>query len=329
MNSDFSISRRRALTLSLAVGATAAIPRAFAQAAGPTRIVIGVPPGGGLDTTARLLADQLTVTIGTTLVDNRPGAALRLALDFVKQAQPDGKVLLYGPEAPLNLYPHVYRALSYDWRRDFVPVASACLFDFALGVPASSPASTIAQYIDAVKSDPARLGNYAVPGAGTAPHFAGGAFSAAARLDLKAIPYKGSAPAVQDLIGGHVPACFTVTGEFLPHRQAGKLKVLATTGRTRSPFLPDVPTFTELGFADMALEETFGFFAPARTPEPIVNQLNALVNAALQKPEITRRLAALGYQPFALTPQTFAARLESGYAKWAPLVKRTGFTPDE
>jgi len=281
-----------------------------------------------MDASARLLAEYTREALGTVVVENRPGGALRLAIDFVKRAEPDGTTLLFSPTSPFTIYPHIYKKLAYDLS-DFVPVSTFCSFDFALGVPGNSPINSVADYIAAVKRDPQKSGFYAVPAAGASPHFAGAQFARAAGIETRHVPYKGSAPAMQDLIGGHVPAAFNLTGEFLQYVPDKKVKVLATTGARRSPFAPDVPTFTELGFKDMVLGEWFGMFAPAMTPASVVEKINAAVRDTLRKAEVTARLTTLGYTPLHLSAAEMKQRLVADLNAWGPVVKSTGFTVEE
>lgn len=292
-------------------------------------MVVPVPPGGGMDSTARLAAEQLRPALGPVIVDNRPGAALRIALNLVKAAAPDGNTLLFTAVSPFTIYPFVYAKLGYRVEGDLLPVAPVVSYEFAIAVPGSSPIRTLAEYIAAAKKDPQVYGLYAVPAAGSAAHFAGAALAVAAGVPLKHVPYKGSAPAMQDLIGGHVPACMNVLGEFLPYRGTGKVRVLATTGAQRSAFMPDVPTLKELGFKNVVANEQFGIFAPSGTSPALIERLNAAVAAATQKPDVLKRLADLGYEPVQSSPAAFAASLREARDFWGPIVKSTGFTLDE
>lgn len=322
------IDRRTFVQMSALAG-LGALGTAQAQSGRVTKLMVPVPAGGGMDACARLLAEHTKEALGTIVVDNRPGGALRIAIDIVKRAEPDGATLLFAPASPFTIYPHIYKKLSYDVRTDFIPVSPFCLFDFALGVPGNSPISSVAEYIAAVKMNPEQFGMYAVPAAGAAPHFVGVQFARVADIQTKHIPYKGSAPAMTDLIGGHVPAAFNVTGEFVQYVADKKVKVLATTGAKRSHLLPAVPTFTELGFKDMELAEWFGVFAPAKTPMTVVNTINGAVAKALAKPDVVARLATLGYAPFHLTSSQLMDRVLSETRLWEPIVKSAGFSLDE
>ena len=324
-----AFTRRRALLLSFATATLGGLPTARAQTARTTRLLVPVPPGGGMDSCARLFGEQMRDALGTVVVENRPGAALRLAIDAARRAEPDGATLLFAPASPFTIYPHIYKKLAYDVRTDFIAVTPFCHFDFALGVPGTSPINTLAEYVDAVRRAPDKNGFFAVPAAGAAPHFVGAQFARVAGLKLEHIPYKGSAPAMQDLIGGAVPAAFNLTGEYVPYLPTRRVKVLATTGARRSPFMPEVPTFTELGYKDMELGEWFGVFAPAKTPPSVIEQINAATAAALRKPEVTTRLSALGYSPLHLSSGELGARVLQELAAWGPIVKSTGFSLEE
>lgn len=321
-------ARRRALLRLASLGALLSLPLSV-RAQRPNVLVVPVPPGGGMDATARLLADLMRSSVGVVLVENKPGAALRIGLQAVRSASADGSTLLYTSISPFTIYPFVYKKPGYDAERDLVPVAPVVSYEFALAVPGNSTVSSLSEYIQTVRSDPAKAGMYAVPGAGTSVHFTGAALARATGVDLQHIPYKGSAPAMQDLIGGNVPACINVLGEFLPYRANGKIKVLATTGARRSPFMPDVPTFAELGFQGMVLNEQFGVFAPAKTPESSVSKLSAAILVAVKQPEFIRRVGELGYTTLPMSPQEFSAKLQADRSAWEPIVRTTGFSLED
>lgn len=322
-------SRRGVLQILAATVAGSACGLTLAQSDKPITLIVPVPPGGGMDNTARLIAEQLRPTFGTIIVDNRPGAALRIALNLVKRAAPDGHTFLFTSISPFTIYPFVYTKLDYKVEGDLLPLAPVVSYEFAIAVPGNSPIKTLAEYIAAAKKDPEAYGLYAVPAAGAAPHFAGAAIGTAAGVPLKHVPYKGSAPAMQDLIGGHVPACVNVLGEFLPYRESGKVRVLATTGAKRSEFMPDVPTLVELGFKGLIASEQFGLFAPAGTSPELMAKFNAAIAVAMRKPDVRKRLADLGYSPALASPSEFAADLRSAREFWKPIVKSTNFTFDE
>lgn len=320
----FRLPRRTLLGLSAAISLLGA-GFAQAQSSGNTHLVVPVPPGGGMDVTARIIADHIGKELGPVIVENKPGAALRLAIDHVKRAQADGRTLLFSPTSPFTIYPHIYQTLAYNANTDFIPVAPVVSFDFALGVPGNSPINSVAEYIAAVKKNPAEFGMYAVPAAGAAPHFAGAQFARVAGIEATHVPYKGSAPAMQDLIGGHIPAIFNLTGEFVQYLDDKRVKVLATTGAERSPFTPNVPTFKELGYDNMVLNEWFGIFAPVGTPAATVERVNALVVRAVSDPQVQNRFKTMGYTPFHLPSADTLRQFEADQKLWQPVVQASGF----
>jgi tripartite-type tricarboxylate transporter receptor subunit TctC len=184
---------------------------------------------------------------------------------------------------------------------------------------------TVADFVQWSKAN-AQQDSYGSPGEGTMAHFAGVMFARAAGIQLSHVPYKGGAPAIQDLIGGQIPASINVLSEALPHAKSGKLRVLATTGATRSPFLPEAPTLKEAGFKDFEVEEYFGMFVPSKTPPEIVEKLAAAIREALKAPDVQERLAQLAFQPAGTTPANFAEIVKADLEKWGPIVKSTGFS---
>lgn len=319
--------RRPLLAASLAAGLAG---QAAAQGGRVTRIIVPVPAGGGMDACARLFAEYAPrEALPQAIVENRPGGALRLAIEFVQRAEADGRTLLFAPASVFTIYPHIYRRLTYDLDRDFAPISTFCAFDLALGVPASAPVSTLAEFLAWVRREGGRAATFAVPAAGSAAHFAGARLARLAGVPLEHVPYRGSAPAMQDLLAGAVPAAFNVSGEFVAHRAAGRVKVLATTGAQRSPFYPDVPTFAESGFPDLVVGEWFGLFAPAATPAAVVAGLNAAVVASLARAEVQERLRALAYAPLHMAPEAFARRIRAERDGWAETVRATGFVVEE
>lgn len=320
------IPRRSLLGAALA----AAAGPAAAQGARVTRIIVPVPAGGGMDACARLFAEYAPrEALPQAIVENRPGGALRLAIEFVQRAEPDGRTLLFAPASVFTIYPHIYRRLTYDLDRDFAPISPFCEFELALGVPASAPVSTVAEYLAWVQREGGRAATFAVPAAGSAAHFVGARLAQLTGVPLEHVPYRGAAPALQDLLAGAVPAAFTVAGELVTHRAAGRVKVLATTGAQRSPFYPDVPTFAESGFPDLVVGEWFGLFAPIATPAATVAEVNRAVAAALGRAEVQERLRALAYLPLHLAPDAFARRIRAERDGWAGTVRATGFVVEE
>lgn len=282
-----------------------------------------------MDLIARLLAEGLREEMGGAMVvENKPGAATRLGIYAVRGAPGDGRTLLISAVSPFTIYPFVYKNLGFDPDWDVVPITPVASFDFGLAVSATSPITSVKEFIDAVKKDPL-LGIYGVPGAGTASHFTGAALSAAAGVELKHAAYKGAAPLIQDLIGGHIHSCVNVLPEFLPYIKSRKVRILATTGASRSPIALDVPTFTELGFKGMVLDQQFAIFAPSATSPATAARLSTAIQSAMKKPEIEKRLVELGFTPLYLSPTEFAIKVKADRQTWGRLVTSTGFTADK
>jgi tripartite-type tricarboxylate transporter receptor subunit TctC len=321
-------TRRHFLATSLAAPVLLAARRTFAQDAGSgtLRIIVGFPPGGGTDVIARIVADKLHVPFAAAvIVENKPGAAARASVDFVKNAEPDGRTLLFTPDFPITVYPHSFRSLSYDPLRDLVPVASAAKSMLAYSVGPEVPASvtSLAAFVDWCKANPARA-VYATTAAGGTPHFVGMMLANAAGIAMTPVHYRGGAPAIQDLIGGHVPASVNPISEALPFARAGTIRMLAVTGASRSPFLPEIPTMREQGY-DVVVEGWLGTFAPARTPAAIVRALGDAIGEAMRAPDMAANLAKFGNVPAFVPPEPFAATVRADIARWGPVVKASGF----
>ena len=292
----------------------------------PVHIIVGFPAGGGTDVIARILAERLRVPFASAvIVENKPGAAARASVDFVKNAEPDGGTLLFTPDFPITVYPHSFRTLSYDPLRDLVPVApgakSMLCYNIGPAVPAS--VTSLAGFVQWCKDNPASA-SYATTAAGGTPHFVGMMFATAAGLAMTPVHYRGGAPALQDLLGGHVPAGVNPISEAMPHAKTGALRMLAVTGSKRSRFLPDVPTMREQGF-DVVIDSWLGAFAPARTPAETVRVLGAAINEVARSPDYAESLAKFGNEPALQTPEEFAATVRADIARWGPVVKASGF----
>jgi tripartite-type tricarboxylate transporter receptor subunit TctC len=293
------------------------------------RTVIGFAPGGSSDVVARLLAERLRGGYAPqVVVDNRPGAGGRLAVEAVKGSPPDGTAWLQTPTSVMTIYPHVYtRTLRYDGLTDFVPVSPVCGFPFGFAVAASHPAKTLAEFVSWSKARGTT--EWASPAPGSMPHFLGVQFGQLAGLALNHIPYRGGAPMLQDLIAGNIQAALGVLGEQTPLLAGGQLRILAVTAPTRLPRLPDVPSFAELGYPAITAEEQFGAFLPAGTPAPLVGALHRGLAAALATAEVREALMRLEYEPQSMEPAAFAARLRAERDHWGPIVAASGFKPEE
>lgn len=317
--------RRNCLEGGLAAVASLAWPSVRAQGAGrTTRVIVGFPPGGAIDVVARLVAEQLAPRLGTVVVENRTGAGGRLACEAVKAAEPDGATLLFAPAAILALYPHVHRALRFDPLADFVPLAGFAQYAFCLAAGPGSQAKTLAEFVAAAKARPGAVG-YATPGLGTPQHFIGAGLGKQAGAELLHVPYKGGGEAMKDFLGGQVPAIVTVAQLMLPQHQAGKARILATTGAAREPALPDVPTFREAGFAELTLADWFVLLAPTRTPAATVAALQEATRATRDDTAFAAGLARLNYRAMPDAAATLPARLKAENQAWGKLVAAANF----
>jgi tripartite-type tricarboxylate transporter receptor subunit TctC len=304
----------------------ACLPLAQAQDQ-PIRIIYPFAAGGSGDGLARLVGEKMRAALNrTVIIENRTGAAGRPGVAAVKNATPDGATLLITPIAPMAVYQHAFRKLEYDPINDFAPVSQIATFDFAIAVGSQVPVKSLKELIAWVKADPARA-SFGTPGAGTLPHFFGGLFGRAAGLELRHVPYKGSAATLTDLTAGHLPMVITTISDFVEMHKAGRIRILATSGAARSPFVPEVPTFRESGF-DIQGTSWYGAFAPAKTPREIVDRYAKIMAAAVRMDDVRSRFLAWGLQPTGTTAEEFAAIQKADSARWAPAVKASGFSAD-
>jgi len=325
--------RRRfmvASALGLAGAATGFPLRAFSQQATRlARIVVGFPAGGSNDVIARHLADRLRGPYApTVIVENKVGAQGRIAVDTVKGAEADGSVILQTPGTILTAYPHVFRKLSYDALRDLTPVTAVCTFDLALVVGPALPVTTLTEFVEWCTANPKKAA-FGSPAAGASPHFVGVMFARAAGIELLHVGYKGAAPAVQDLLGGQIPAYVGTLGDVIALHRAGKVRVLGTSGAKRSRFVPEVPSFAEAGFPSAVAQDWYGILLPAKAPGEVVSRLNRSILAALEDPSMQEALARLNVDPAGSSPEAFAERIRSEQESWGPIVKASGFSLDQ
>jgi tripartite-type tricarboxylate transporter receptor subunit TctC len=321
-------TRRHLLAGAAGAFGLAALPgRVRAQTLETARILVGFPPGGTVDAVARRVADKLRGTYAkNVIVENKAGAGGRLAVEELKRSAPDGTTLLVTPAAMITLYPHLYTKLGYGID-DVAPVSTVAQIVFAFGVGPAVPDSVknLKDYLAWAKANPDKA-SYGSPGAGSPPHMEGALLSKESGVELRHVPYRGSGPGIQDLLGGQVPAFSSPIGDYLPHR--GKLRVLATSGPSRSRFAPEVPTYTEQGFRALEQVEWYGMFLPAKTPADIVQRAASALHQGMAGPEMAEALAAFGLEVKVNTPAELAKAVKDENAAWGPIVKRVGFTPE-
>ena len=317
--------KRREFT---ALAAASLTPLAHAQADKTLRVMVGFPPGGSIDVVARVLADKMKDELKANIVvENRAGAGGRLAADLLKSAPADGSVVMITPVVVPVLAPLVFSKLNYNPATDFAPVGHVCNFNFALSIPASLPAKTVAEFVAWLKANPQRA-NFGSPAAGSLPHFFGEILSREAKADMVHVPFAGGAALMTALVGGQVSAGIDVVLEALEAHRAGKVRILATSGERRSAVLPDVPTFKESGYPGIVASGWFAMYAPARAPAASIDAINRALNKALAHPEVLERFGKLALEAGGGSPADLRALEQASTARWAPVVKATGFRAD-
>jgi tripartite-type tricarboxylate transporter receptor subunit TctC len=330
-----AIRRRQLINAAGAAALVALAPLARAQTPPQTprvehlRVLVGFPPGGPTDANARLVAERLRGSHArTVVVENRAGAAGRLAVDELRRSPADGSTLLLAPSSSIVLHPHVLRPLS-DRPVEVAPVSLATRFEQGLAVGPAVPVAVrdLRSYLDWARAHPAQA-SYGSAGNGTATHFMGALLAHDSGVELRHVPFRGTAPGLQDLLGGHVPAFSSPVGDFLPHLREGRLRLLATSGPVRSRFAPEVPTFAEQGFAGIVILGWFGFFMPAGTAAAVTDAAAQAIRQALGQAGVVEALAQQGLTVAPSTPAELAATVRDEHAAWGRIVARVGFTPE-
>lgn len=319
-------NRRRpflqALAAASAMAALSVLPgAALAQAypAKPIKVVVPYAPGGATDILGRMVAAKLQESWGqTVVVENKPGASGVLGNDLVAKAAPDGYTVLLGITAIVQSA--TLMKLPYDPYKDLIPVTQLAVSTSLLTVPANTPVKTLGEYVALVKSQPGKHG-YGSFGNGTSAHIQGELFKSQTGVDMAHVPYKGSAPMLNDLLGGQLSAAFLDVGSSRGQLKAGSIKALAATGTERLKMLPDVPTFAELGLKNFEPRGWFGYFLPAGTPPAVVNKLGAELARIIRSPEVSAKIDELGLLPSGNTPEQFAAIVKGDGAIYAKLIK--------
>ena len=289
----------------------------------PIRVIVPTSPGGGVDIVARAIGARLTESWGhSVVIDNRAGAAGTIGADAAARATPDGHTLMICTNAVLTIHPHLYPRLSYDTLRDFAPITIASSSPFLLVVHPSVQARSVRELVALAKSRPGQL-NYSSSGTGSVTHLAGVLFNSVAGVETVHIPYKGSSPAITDLLAGQIQMRFSATLPVLQFIRAGKLRPIAITTAKRSAQWPDLPTVAET-LPGYTAEIWYGVVAPAKTPAAIVNKLNAEIVRELQSPPVREKLETDGSDVVANTPREFAAVMRAEHARWGKVIKEAG-----
>jgi tripartite-type tricarboxylate transporter receptor subunit TctC len=306
-----------------------ALAASLAQAQGseaPLRIVVGYAPGGSTDRVARIVGDKLQAKLGTTvIVENKTGAGGRLAAQQVKAAPAGQNVLMVGNPAVMVVAPLVFKDNGYDAERDFVPVSHVNDYEFGLAVSTAVPVRELSHLLAWLRANPEKA-NFGVPATGSLPHFFALMTGDKAGVKAQVVGYRGSGPLVSDLLGGQVPVAFDTFETLLPQHDAGKLRVLASSGAKRSPFAPNVPTFREAGL-DLVATGWNAFFAPASMPPERVARYAAAIRDVMRDPDTQRRFADAKMTPVVSTQAETAAMLKKYRAQWGPVVQKSGYQP--
>lgn len=291
-------------------------------------IVVPYPPGGTSDIVPRLVAPKMSEALGVpVIIDNRGGANGSIGASFVAKSKPDGYTIVMTPTGVLSINQFIYKKMTYNPETDLVPIINTSRAPNLLVVNPKVPAKNLAELIALAKAKPDSL-SYASQGNGSTGHMCGELLNMVAGIQIPHIPYKGSAPAIQDVVAGQVPLMCENFSNAIPHVRGNRLRALAVTSKTRSAQAPEIPTAQEAGLKDFEAGVWYGFAAPAGTPKPIINKLNAVIAKALRTPEVTEKLAGLGLTVVADTPEQFAAFVAAESAKWRKVVEVSGATVD-
>src|SRR3954468_2497156 len=313
------------LLLASLVAAAPALAAAQGWPAKPVRIVVAYPPGGGIDVMARQIAEKLTPAWGQpVVVENRPGANTIVAAEAVARAAPDGSTLLFTTDATFSINPHLYAKLPYDAQRDFIPVTMLVLLQQLLVAHPSLPANNLAELIRLAKEKPGTI-NYASYGSGSQPHLSGEMLKYKAGIDLVHVPYKGISLAVPAVMAGEVQLTFAGIATSMPQLKAGRIKALAIGGPKRSPLLPQVPTFAELGYPEVETHAWFGLFLPAGSPGEVVSRIYQDTRKIIEEPDFRQKqLIDKGYDVVGSSPEEFAAYIRKDSESRARAVRISG-----
>ena len=324
-----TLNRRNAIarTAVACLAAGALLPHyAFGQD-GLIKLVVGYPPGGASDRAARMVGERMQQILKRTVViENRVGAGGRLAAQQLVNTPADQTVMMIGNPAVMSVAPLVYKDLKYDAQKDFVPVASVTEYDFGVAVGAGLPVKEVSHMLAWLRANPDKA-NAGVPATGSLPHFFALMLSDMAKVNVQVVGYRGSAPLLNDLLGGQIPIAFDTLDSLLPQHDAGKLRILATSAAKRSPLAPNIPTFNEQGLPISAVGWNT-FFAPASTPKAVVDLLSKTVFQIMSEPDTRAKFAGAKMVPVAMNQAQTAAAFKAFNAQWKPVIERSGFKPE-
>jgi len=319
---------RRRMTHAL-IAATLGLTGLAAQAQdNPAKILVGFPAGGSFDAIARMLAEKLKTELNRpVLVENRPGAGGRLAVDVLRTSPTDGSVVMLGPDALASLYPFTFRKLNYDAKKDLVPIATVAEFAFGLATGAEPRVANWNEFVAWAKKNPQKA-NYGIPALGAPQHFFGLLVGDAIGVPMQNVPFQGSAPIAMALMGGQIASAVDVMSSLVENHKAGKIRVVAVSSEQRIPQAPDIPTFAELGLP-MATGMGFnGLYAPAGTPPATVAKWNGAVARVLAMPDVKEKLFAMGYLAVGKSSQELAERQAASAKRWEPVIKASGYVAE-
>jgi tripartite-type tricarboxylate transporter receptor subunit TctC len=323
----FTLTRRAAAVALLALPFAAQLSHAADFPTKPIRFVVPYSPGGTTDLVARTVGQKVSEKLGQpVLIDNRGGAGGNIGMDAVAKAAPDGYTIGFGAISTNALNPHIYKSMAFDPRKDFTAISLLGTSTIVLEVPAVSPIKNVTDLIAAAKKNPGMP--YATAGAGTSMNLAGVMFAQMTGTELVHVAYKGSGPAITDMLGNNIGLMFDNLPASLPHIQSGKLRALAVAGPTRSPSLPDVPTMAEAGLKGYSLDPWFGVYGPAKMPAPIVKALNEAFVEALAMPDVKAKLQQAGFSPRGSSAQELTTLTETEYKRLGDVAKKAGMTAD-
>ncbi len=337
MGTDFPTRRaptrrsllRQAMSMAALAPWLGLAPAVLAQAfpSKPLKIVVPFAAGGPTDAIARVVAERMAADLGQAVViENKPGASTMLGAEAVARAPKDGHTLLLGTTSTFSTNPHLYKAITYTLA-DFAPIGVVAKTDWVIAVNNDLPIRNLREFVDYGRANPGRL-NYGMMGVGSSSHFVGKMIEGATTVRMVDVPYKGSGPALADLMGGQVQVYVDAINSSLPLARAGKIRIIGMMGEKRAPIAPEIPTFAESGFPDVVAQSWYGLFAPSGTPRAVVDRLNAAVQFAMRSPEVARRYATDGTLAETSTPEGFQAMIRADAEKWGRLIQPLGIKLD-